>query len=391
MSAGSPPPTGSGSGVKVVRYESAYLSPLTEFYRDIWDSEATETGVAAARAEGAARNPVTPGEQVPTYLFMKEGRVLGHLSTIPVQVSSGGVSRQAYWFIGFMVRPEFRNGPIGYLLLKEASQDLELTLSLTVATPSIRLFRSVGFAEIGLVPNFVRMLRPGRVLRRLDLDAIGLGGLPLLARRAVRVAQAPGVAEIVGGAAGVGLGLWSALRGPWLTSPAVAEGAASPTELDAMWATIGSALGSAAARDGKYLAWRYPIGQGDPYGAVRVERDGRVRGVAYIRRPRDEGDPRLRGIKVASLSDWIFDPGRSGDGLALLAGAERVARQQGADALLTSVSHAALPPLLRRRGYQRFAGNLVFLIKDRRGELPGSTTLADWWVSRGDMNADGVF
>ena len=392
VSAGSPPPPASGgSGVKVVRYDPSYLKALTEFYRDIWDADATEARVAAARKEAADRNPVAPGEEVPTYLFMKDDRVLGHLSTIPVHVRAGATVRPAYWFIGFMVRPESRNGPIGYLLLKQASHELELTLSLTVAQPSIRLFRSVGFTEIGVVPNYVRMLRPGRVLRQIDLDAIGLAGLPPLLRRAVGLAQAPGLAELVGGAARVGIGLWSAIRTPTFTGPRVVEGAGPAPALDQLWADTEPAVWFAAARDAEYLGWRYPTGAMQPYGAIHAEAAGRLRGVAYVRRPRAEGDPRLKGIKVATLSDWIFDPSRPADGLSLLAGAEKVAREQGADALITSVSHAALPPLLRRRCYQRFSGNLVFLMKDRRGELPGPTTLGDWWVSRGDMNADSVF
>jgi len=39
----------------------------------------------------------------------------------------------------------------------------------------------------------------------------------------------------------------------------------------------------------------------------------------------------------------------------------------------------------------KVGGNLRFLVRDARKELPGATALEDWWVSRGDMNADSVF
>jgi len=47
--------------------------------------------------------------------------------------------------------------------------------------------------------------------------------------------------------------------------------------------------------------------------------------------------------------------------------------------------------LLRRRGFVRFSGNLHLLVRDATGALPGATTLAEWWVLRGDMKADNVF
>lgn len=382
-----PPPSGGGS-VQVARYEPHHLAALADFYRDTWDPDATPARVASARADGARRNPVSPGSEVPTYLLLQDGRVLGHLSTIPVLVDALGERRPAYWFIGFMVRPEHRNGPIGYLLLKEASRALELTLSLTVATASVRLFKAVGFSEMGIAANFIRLLRPGRVLRRIDLDAVGLGRLPGPVRRVVGLAQLPGLAEAAGAVSLAGVEAWSALRSPW---GGVAVEGVPPEGLDDLWTRVAPSLGNAAVRDGGYLDHRYPTGERGPYEAVRLMEGPLVRGAAYVRRPRDDGDPRLKGIRIATLSDWIFDLRRPADGLRLLAGAERAARAMGADALLVSASHRAARPMLARRAYLPFAGNLVYLIRDNRGTLPGTTTLADWWVSRGDMNADSVF
>lgn len=389
VAAGSPP--SGGGAVTVERYQPAHLEALTDFYRDIWDPDATPERVQAARTGAAMGNPVDPGQEVPTYLLLQGGRALGHLSTIPVQVQAGGGCRPGYWFIGFMVRPENRNGPIGYLLLKEASRELELTLSLTVAQASIRLFKAVGFTELGVVPNYLRLLRPDRVLRRIDLDLVGLGGLPPLVRRGVRVAQLPGLAEIAGFGARAGLAALSAARGTWGTGPSRREGPVGVEALDEMWATVGAGIPNVVVRSGAYLSKRYPVGGGHPYEMVSVEAGGKVTGVAYVRRPRTDGDPRLKGVRIATLSDWIFDPARPADGLALLAGAERLARRMDSDALLLSPSDRRLPAILKRRGYLRFPGNLMYLVKDNRKELPGATTLGDWWVSRGDMNADSVF
>lgn len=389
MTEGSPS-TGKSETVAVVSYEaSRHLSALTTFYRDIWDPAATEQSVARARAEGAAQNPVAPGTEAPTFLFLKGETILGHLSTIPVQLWTGSAERPAYWFIGFMVRPEHRNGPVGALLLREAVKQLELTLSLTVALPSVRLFRAVGFTDLGVVPNYIRVLRAGRVLRRLDLDALGVEGLPRVVRAGIAVARQPLITPLAGVLAQLGLeGL--AVARSWRAAGRISGGAGKGESVEDLWTGARRRMGLAAARDDAYLARRYESA-GDPYRVVRLHRAGRLGGVAYVRAPRTEGDPRLRGIRVATLSDVLFPLDQPELGLRLLRGAEVAARDLGADALLASMSHREIRPLLAKRGFVPAGGNLRFLVRDARGELPGDSTLDDWWVSRGDMNADSVF
>ena len=74
-----------------------------------------------------------------------------------------------------------------------------------------------------------------------------------------------------------------------------------------------------------------------------------------------------------------------------MAGAEDVARQLQADALLVSPSHPAVEAVLRRRMYVGLPGNMYFLTRDSAGTLMLPDTLADWWLTRGDMEADEVF
>jgi hypothetical protein len=376
----------------VTRFEPHYLGALTDFYRDIWDPGATPEGVARARAGDAAQNVVQPGEEFPTYLFMQQGRVLGHLSTIPVRLQVGGSDRPAYWLIGFMVRPEHRNGPIGFLLLKQAVRDLELTLSLTVQQTTIRLLTAVGFRELGTLPNYLRPLRPGRMLSKLDPEALGLTGLSTTVRTAVRAARLPVASSLAGLAAGAGLGVWAALNGRPGRGAREHDGMnVLGASADALWDDCRERLGCVAGRDSAYLRWRYDVSAAGPYRSIGIRRDDVLRGLAVVRAPRSNGDPRLRGIRVATLSDLVYDPAQADVGLALVAEAERAARRLDADALMASAGHRAHGPLLRRRGFLRFGGNLHLLVRDATGALPGPTTLADWWVLRGDMNADMVF
>jgi hypothetical protein len=165
----------------------------------------------------------------------------------------------------------------------------------------------------------------------------------------------------------------------------------SDASLDSLWYSCRDVLGCAGVRDAAYLKWRYDTSSTGAYRTIEVTEATVLRGIAVVRVPRVEGDPRLRGIRVATLSDLVYDPTRTRVGLALLAEAERVARSLDADVLLVSASHRAHGAVLRRRGFVRFGGNLHLLVRDATGALPGAATLADWWVLRGDMKADNVF
>src|SRR5207245_1584567 len=212
-----------------------------------------------------------------------------------------------------------------YLRLQEAVRELELTLSLTVQQTTIRLLTAVGFREIGILRNYVRPLRPERMLVRLDPSALGLTGISAPLRAAVRLARLPVASALAGLAARFGLGIWATLNG----RPGRAlhgRGRVLDASLDALWCDCRDTLGCGGGRDSAYLTWRYDTSPTGPYRSAAVTEGGALRGVVMVRAPRSDGDPRLSGIRVATLSDLVYDPARLDVGLALLAQAERVAQ-----------------------------------------------------------------
>jgi GNAT superfamily N-acetyltransferase len=379
--------------VEVVQVTDQHVDCLAEFFRAVWDPDATPEGVRQARAAAAATNPVAPGEDSPTFLFLYDGRALGHLTTIPIRVWSNGGERSAHWMKGFMVLPEYRNGPIGFSLLKEAVRHLGCALVITAQPAAYRLFRAMGFVYLGVMSNHLRVLKPGRVLSRLDIQAVGLSGLPSWLPSAVRVARRGVIAAVLSAAATVVMRLWTAAahaRALGL-SVSLVDQDVDPSELDGLWQTVRGSIAAAPVRDGRYIRWRYGAGGGAPYSFVTVRERSTLVGFAVVRCPKSEGDPRLNGVRVATLSDIIFSADRRDVALATLAGAEALARRFEADALLCSTSHARLRAILPLHAYVPLPGNMHFLARDPRGEYALPTTLSQWWLTRGDSNSDEVF
>lgn len=380
--------------VAVTRITDDISDAVAGFFRKVWTENATGESVGRARKEAARLNPAMPGADVPAVAYLRDGEVIGYLGTIPVKFWNGRVETAGHWLKGFMVLPEYQNGPVGFAVLKEMLKHVDVSGTMSVAPPARRLFKAVGFLECGVIPNYVSLLRAGRVARSIDIVNLGLG-LPPWLHRCARVAQAAGLAWAAGAMAGAGLWAWGAVRGPAVRFSTDLSGGLPPrSALDDLWARVRPTIVAGAVRDGSFLPWRYQARAGGQYEAVAIHERGaerRLVAIAVVRRWSDNSDERLRGIRVATLADILFRADEPAAGLAALAGAERLARRMRADAILCSSAHVAITSALRRRAYLRLPGSVHLMLRDPTGAIGLPLTLDAWWLMRGDANSDEAF
>lgn len=373
--------------VEVVRAGPEHAGAMAEFFRATWTPGSTGERVRESRAREARENPASGGEEPPTFLWLSDGKVLGYVSTIPGRLWSNGSEQRVHWMKGLMVLPEHRNGPIGFMVLKEAMKHLGPAFSIAAAYPARRLFTALKFADLGAIPNRLRVLEPGRLFARLDLEALGLGGLPAWLPRAVRTGRRLGLSPVVGTAGKAALAVGRTpvgLAGRRLETGTLAE----PPELDQLWKDVRHAFPAAAVRDARYLAWRYDWGAEGGYRLITARDNGRLVGIAVLRRPGEGGDPRLKGIRLAVLSELLADPARADVAQALLRRTDLEARRLGADAILGTMSHPAFLRQTARRGWVRLPGNIHLLQRDPDGTCGLPDDLSGWLVTRGDGDAD---
>jgi GNAT superfamily N-acetyltransferase len=153
--------------LEIVCVEEAHAEALAAFIRAVWNPAATATSVLAARAVGARHNVAEPGVAPPTWIALRAGQVLGYVSTLSARFSNGTRDWPGYWLKGLMVLPEFQSGPIGYHVLKAATDALPLSGGLAVAPAARRLFTALGYKDCGAIDNWLRPLRPARILDRV--------------------------------------------------------------------------------------------------------------------------------------------------------------------------------------------------------------------------------
>src|SRR5439155_18094383 len=156
-------------GIEVMLATDEHAGLIATFYREAWGQATTAESVLSARRQAAAENVVAPGEAPPTAIVLEGSRVIGYCGSIPQRLWDGVAEHPAYWVKGLMVLPEYRGGPIGFLVVKELAKQLPRATILVVAPAARRLFSALGWTDLGAVANFVRLLRPARAARRLDV------------------------------------------------------------------------------------------------------------------------------------------------------------------------------------------------------------------------------
>jgi GNAT superfamily N-acetyltransferase len=377
--------------LEIVPVQDKHVEALAAFICLVWNPAASAASVLAARAAGAQHNVAEPGVAPPTWIALRSGKVLGYVTTLSARFSNGTRDWPGYWIKGLMVLPEFQSGPIGYHVLKAAAEALPLSGGLAVAPAARRLFTALGYKDCGAIDNWLRPLRPGRIVQRVNMTQLGLSRVPSWMPTLVKAAQATGLGAAAGGSAGWALRLTAAMRraGTGGFSSEIVDPSQHAQDVAALWRRCSAALGSAVVRNPDYLVPRYPTEPNGPYHWVGVRRGKSLVGLAVVRTPRDASDERLRGIRVATLSDLLLDPTDVVSGLALLGAVERTARKLDADALAAASSSLAAVRLLRRQWYLPLGGSIHLLFRSRGdSEREFGQTVQDWWLQRGDGGSD---
>ena len=377
--------------IRVTALSESDAAALRSFYRAVWNSPDTDD----APEERAALQEICPfpaGLPPPIIGVYRGERIIGHLGSIPTELWDGLRSVGGHWTKGLMVLEEFRNGPIGYLLVKEMAKHVSLSAAMVVAPAARRLFEACGFKDLGAVPNYVTVLQPTRVLQAVDVAKLGLGSLPGPLQVLLRIARWAPMAFVAGSLGSAGLGLLATanrltclgLRARLVANPPPAA------EIDALWLRLRGQLSLAPSRGGSYTEWRYAVEHPGRYQFVEVRRQGKLVGLVVVRKPERVDDPRLAGLRVGLIVDWIVDPVDTGAVTATLLAARKWGKKAGCDAILLTISHLEVGRLVKRLGFVRIPGNIHFMLRVPAGLIDAPRGIERSWLMRGDAWSDDI-
>jgi len=361
---------------------------LRVFFAREWGSGTSDS------SEGPAEEKLQGGDtdldcSIPQWVCLRNDEAIGYLGTIPLMLRVGGKRTEATWLKGFWVTEQYRSGPVGPMLLEKAVSELDLIGSQVVAPAARRVQESQGFTHRCTLFNRVLLTRAHRVLGRIDLEQVGAGTMPAPVRAAVKGLQAVGLMTVAGGVAGLGIRGLGLVTGASSRNYRLHEGwDVDSRALDDLWERLRDQVHTTPSRNAASLFERYA--EGEMHTLLSVWSADTLEGWAVLRRPGQSTDPRLSGLRIASLADVFYPIANPRVGAAAVRAAEAAARQHAADAVLCSGSHPALETLVARRGYLPFPGNVQIMARDGESHAFAKKS-ADMWVTRGDARSDEGF
>lgn len=380
---------------KVSLYDRSMGEAFDRFCHVIWPNSSNRVSSSAVRFEGGRDGQAGSTQDPPTFVFLKGADIVGHVTTIPVQLTSFATTVAAHWIVGFMVLPEHRNGLVGPLLIKEVNRSLGCALSLFVEPPVFRILTGLKWTHMGVLPQYLRVLNARGVSRNLQLSGVTAIAL----QRGDPTATVPFrfVESFIRVLGGWGLAVGQAL---WVGLTIVARPRSVPVEVreehgfddsyNQLWQAVSGRFGACLARDQKYLQERFARHPG-LYRVLGCRRENRLLAYCIVKTKQFSNDPRMGNMKVGTIVDCLFDPAAPAGFQPLLDVVLKMCAREGVHAVLCTASHAAVRRLLRANGFLTIPGNLNFAYHNRTNVPLHDIPLESWHLMRGDSDADQNF
>ena len=369
----------------VCLYHCGLAAALERFVQRVWPKD------PSARSQARASEPPNS----PIFLFLKGPEVIGHIATVPVRLHSLSGMHAAYWVVGFMVLPEYRNGPIGPLLIKKVNETLDCVLTLHVEEAPLKIFKGLGWRHAGVIPQYVLVCDAYAFLNNIRLahvpsfNELGGSGSALLS---AMLAQ-PSVRLVAAFLASIALKVFSvggAIFKPARGSGTVTEESGFDESYDLLWDKVAHKFDAVVVRDRAYLAFRYGKRMKN-YRLLAYREKGELLGYCIVKLKLFTDDPRMGRMRVGTIVDCLFDPADLHGLQSLLTDAMRLCKREAVDAVFCTASYAPLRRLVRVNGFIEVPGNLNFAYFDKIKSVQPDIALDSWHLMRGDSDADANF
>ena len=249
------------------------------------------------------------GKTLSLVAFQKDdGRLIGHMAGVSVDLTVGRFSRKASFIIDSVVDPRQRGRGIhAALSLAIAKRSGELEVGFPIGLPNQQAYLPVlkmGGTHLLTIPVFFKVLDWRRVVRA-KLHSNFLAQIAGVLGRPFQQGQAP----------------------DQRTEFTLQEVQRFESSLDELSDRVGPRFGICPKRQSSLLNWRYFERPGSPYSVFSISSGGQWQGYIVVRLLEKWG------LRLGTLVDLFFDPDCAPAGQLLLCHAEKQLRASGADVL----------------------------------------------------------
>ena len=299
------------------------------------------------------------------WVFANGDRMLGQLGALPVTLTAEKNTYTAAWTADFVVHPMFRNRGVGPLLLREVSSEFDFLMALGTNDLSYPLYKKAGWADLGNVPHYIKVLDVHAILARLlPVSLQGVLAWPgnLLLRSVQRFGERSHPEVRV--------------------SPVDRFG----PEFDDLWDRISPNFTCIVRRDHVYLNWKYMEQPRMRYVGFRADCSGQLRGYVVVRKTQDPF------VFYGVVVDMFADPDDGEVIDALLQAAVSYLQHEGATFVRCCTSQERYQAILKRHGFVERPSQIRFMFCVRSGrKYPmGAHRFSSWFLMKGDSDMDRI-
>jgi GNAT superfamily N-acetyltransferase len=307
------------------------------------------------------KNPHTSPGNIPLWIVKKGRDIVGQIATIPVEVKVADDTRRAIWILDFIVREDFRGQGLGKRLVATASESFPTMMALGINEQSTAVFRKLGWAHLGGIHRYHRLLYAGDAVDEISQ----LAPLRLLGNLAYAASRAR-------------LRRMSKVR-----TSAVRLISSFDTSFNDLWRRAAKQWPCAVVRNGRYLDWQFLQQPGKKFEVLGLFGGQELLGyvVLFFRKPSLRGRP-----PKAAISDICYDPGMPDEIIdQLLKAAIDLALERHAGSLVTDVLDGRVEDKLMRYGFRRIRKAPQFMAFSPESGSP-MYTRSNWFLTRGDSD-----
>lgn len=332
---------------------------LFRLYGQVFGDELTEASRRRWRWQ-YLENPENP--EGPAIWVARDGsEILGQYASMPVRLWWGGREVHASWGMDVFVRAEARGRGVGAELFTTWSDHVEVALGLGLTPSSYGLFRKLRYRDVGPVPFFQKILKPGEVAARRVGAAFGASAGALLSW---------------------GLRLLHPERSLPSEGIEVRSIEAFGQDFDALWERARRSYAMCVRRDRAYLDWKYARCPHKRYEITEARRGAELVGFAVSRHEE------YRALRLGWIVDVFTDAADHEAKDALLGAVLDSFRAAGVGRAQAFSMNAALAADLLRRGFMRGSSPMQFCVRSRLEDGGAFEDLGRWHVVFGDSDMD---
>lgn len=126
-------------------------------------------------------NPFCSPCGISAWVYKIDGKVIGHIGTIPVQLNAGARKINAAWAVDFMTLSQYRRKGIGRALVDETNKHFDILMAIGITEMSFRLFMKMGWRLLGNIPYYMMVWECKGLLKRKfgDVFILNLVSTPI--------------------------------------------------------------------------------------------------------------------------------------------------------------------------------------------------------------------